>query len=40
MLGKRVFFGWWVLLGIFVSYTALVGIQPDFDAVFTHYIRD
>jgi MFS transporter, OFA family, oxalate/formate antiporter len=27
MVGKRMFFGWWVLLGIFVSYTALVGIQ-------------
>jgi sugar phosphate permease len=27
MLGKRMFFGWWVLLGIFISYTALVGIQ-------------
>jgi MFS transporter, OFA family, oxalate/formate antiporter len=27
MLGKRIFFGWWVLLGIFISYTALVGIQ-------------
>jgi sugar phosphate permease len=26
-VGKRVFFGWWVLLGIFISYTALVGIQ-------------
>jgi hypothetical protein len=21
------FFGWWILLGIFISYTALVGIQ-------------
>lgn len=27
MTGKRVFFGWWVLLGIFSSYTALVGVQ-------------
>ena len=27
MSGKRIFFGWWVLLGIFISYTALVGIQ-------------
>jgi MFS transporter, OFA family, oxalate/formate antiporter len=27
MPGKRVFFGWWVLSGIFVSYTALCGIQ-------------
>jgi MFS transporter, OFA family, oxalate/formate antiporter len=27
MSGKRVFFGWWVLLGIFSSYTALVGVQ-------------
>jgi sugar phosphate permease len=27
MLAKRIFFGWWVLLGIFISYTALVGIQ-------------
>jgi hypothetical protein len=27
MVGKRMFFGWWVLLGIFISYTALVGIQ-------------
>ena len=27
MLQKRVFYGWWVLLGIFISYTALVGIQ-------------
>jgi len=27
MLQKRVFFGWWVLLGIFLSYTALAGIQ-------------
>jgi MFS transporter, OFA family, oxalate/formate antiporter len=27
MLGKRMFFGWWVLFGIFISYTALVGIQ-------------
>jgi MFS transporter, OFA family, oxalate/formate antiporter len=26
-VGKRIFFGWWVLLGIFISYTALVGIQ-------------
>jgi sugar phosphate permease len=26
-MGKRTFFGWWVLLGIFISYTALVGIQ-------------
>ncbi len=24
---KRLFYGWWVLLGIFSSYTALVGIQ-------------
>jgi sugar phosphate permease len=27
MFGKRIFFGWWVLLGIFISFTALVGIQ-------------
>ena len=27
MLGNRVFYGWRVLLGIFISYTALVGIQ-------------
>ena len=27
MSNKRVFFGWWVLLGIFSSYTALVGVQ-------------
>jgi sugar phosphate permease len=27
MFGNRVFFGWWVLLGVFVSYTALVGVQ-------------
>ncbi len=27
MPGKRLFFGWWVLFGIFTSYTALVGIQ-------------
>ena len=27
MFGNRVFYGWWVLLGIFSSYTALVGIQ-------------
>ena len=27
MFGNRVFFGWWVLFGIFVSYTALCGIQ-------------
>jgi MFS transporter, OFA family, oxalate/formate antiporter len=27
MFGKRVFFGWWVLLGIFLVYTALCGIQ-------------
>ena len=25
--GNRVFFGWWLLLGIFSSYTALVGVQ-------------
>jgi sugar phosphate permease len=24
---KRVFYGWWVLFGIFISYTALVGVQ-------------
>src|SRR5512137_2472796 len=27
MPGKRVFFGWWLLFGIFISYTALCGIQ-------------
>lgn len=27
MSGKRVFYGWWVLGGIFASYTALVGVQ-------------
>jgi sugar phosphate permease len=27
MVRNRLFFGWWVLLGIFISYTALVGIQ-------------
>ena len=27
MSGNRVFFGWWVLFGIFISYTALCGIQ-------------
>jgi len=27
MSGNRVFYGWWVLLGIFSSYTALVGVQ-------------
>jgi sugar phosphate permease len=27
MSGNRFFYGWWVLLGIFISYTALVGIQ-------------
>lgn len=27
MSGNRVFFGWWLLLGIFSSYTALVGVQ-------------
>jgi len=27
MSGKRLFFGWWVLFGIFMSYTALCGIQ-------------
>ena len=27
MTDKRVFFGWWVLLGVFSSYTALVGVQ-------------
>jgi len=27
MTDKRVYFGWWVLLGIFSSYTALVGVQ-------------
>jgi hypothetical protein len=27
MVGKRIFFGLWVLLGIFIGYTALVGIQ-------------
>jgi sugar phosphate permease len=27
MSGNRVFFGWWVLFGIFASYTALCGIQ-------------
>ena len=24
---RRLFYGWWVLLGIFISYTALVGVQ-------------
>jgi sugar phosphate permease len=27
MFGNRVFYGWWVLLGIFSCYTALVGVQ-------------
>ncbi len=27
MFGNRLFFGWWVLLGTFLSYTALVGVQ-------------
>ena len=27
MFGNRLFFGWWVLFGIFIAYTALVGIQ-------------
>jgi MFS transporter, OFA family, oxalate/formate antiporter len=27
MFENRIFFGWWVLFGIFASYTALVGIQ-------------
>ncbi len=27
MLRNRIFYGWWVLFGIFVSYTALVGLQ-------------
>jgi sugar phosphate permease len=27
MPGKSLFFGWWVLFGIFLTYTALVGIQ-------------
>jgi sugar phosphate permease len=27
MSKPRLFYGWWVLLGIFVSYTALVGVQ-------------
>jgi sugar phosphate permease len=27
MSGKRVYYGWWVLGGIFASYTALVGVQ-------------
>lgn len=27
MFGNRVFFGWWLLLGVFSSYTALVGVQ-------------
>jgi len=27
MSDKRLFYGWWVLLGIFSSYTALVGVQ-------------
>ena len=27
MSGNRLFFGWWVLFGIFTSYTALCGIQ-------------
>ena len=26
-MGNRFFYGWWVLLGIFITYTALVGIQ-------------
>jgi sugar phosphate permease len=27
MFSKRLFFGWWVLFGIFVAYMALVGVQ-------------
>ena len=27
MFGNRVFFGWWLLLGLFSSYMALVGVQ-------------
>jgi sugar phosphate permease len=27
MFGNRVFFGWWLLIGVFSSYTALVGVQ-------------
>jgi sugar phosphate permease len=27
MFFKRMFFGWWVLCGIFIAYTALVGVQ-------------
>lgn len=27
MFGNRIFFGWWVLLGTFLSYMALVGVQ-------------
>ena len=27
MSKPRLFYGWWVLVGIFVGYTALVGIQ-------------
>ena len=27
MLRNRIFFGWWLLFGIFISYTALCGIQ-------------
>ena len=27
MSKPRLFYGWWVLLGIFISYTALVGVQ-------------
>jgi MFS transporter, OFA family, oxalate/formate antiporter len=27
MFNNRIFYGWWVLFGIFTSYTALVGIQ-------------
>ena len=27
MSKTRLFYGWWVLLGIFISYTALVGVQ-------------
>ena len=27
MVHKRLFFGWWVLFGIFISYIALVGVQ-------------
>jgi sugar phosphate permease len=27
MLMNRLFFGWWVLIGIFTSYSALVGVQ-------------